>query len=35
MKKLFLSMGVLAVGYSYAQKISWQKDGNVSKITMT
>ena len=26
MKKLFLSMGVLAVGYSYAQKISWQKD---------
>lgn len=26
MKKLIISLGVLAVGYSYAQKISWQKN---------
>jgi len=26
MKKLIISLGVLAVGYSYAQKVSWQKD---------
>ncbi len=26
MKKLFISMGMLAVGLSYAQKVSWQKN---------
>jgi hypothetical protein len=26
MKKLILSLGIMAVGYSYAQKVSWQKD---------
>lgn len=26
MKKLIISLGVLAVGYSYAQKVSWQRE---------
>lgn len=26
MKKLYLSLSILAVGYTYSQKVSWQKD---------
>jgi hypothetical protein len=31
MKKLMISLGILAMGYSYAQKVSWQK--NVESAT--